>query len=101
MVPSVKDPQYAAIAALSLKETSVLATTSSAFVIGITVILVVLAILYAASAVKQHVNTSNTVEALFKGVEFEYLKDFSIKRPEPAQGQNPTRAMRTIQKHFD
>jgi hypothetical protein len=67
-----------ALAALSLKETSVLATTSTAFVIGITVILVALAILYAASAIKQHVNTANTVEAIFKGVGAQHLKQFTI-----------------------
>ncbi len=66
--PSVKAPQYAAMAALSLKETTVLSVTSTAFVIGTTVVLVSLAILYAASAVKIHVNASNTIEALFKGV---------------------------------
>ena len=38
-------------------------------------VLVALAILYAASAAKQHVNASNTVEAMFKGVDDEYLKD--------------------------
>lgn len=47
-------------------------------------VLVALAILYAAGAVKQHVNASNTVEAMFKGVDEEYLKEFVIKRPETA-----------------
>jgi hypothetical protein len=98
---TVKAPQYAALAALSLKETSVLATTSTAFVIGITVVLVALAILYAASAVKQHVNASNTVEAMFKGVDEEYLKEFVIKRPETPQGARGGRALKVIQKQFD
>ena len=100
-MPSVKAPQYTALAALSLKETSVLATTSTAFVIGITVILVAVAILYGASAVKQHVNTSNTVEAMYKGVEAEYLKGFEIKRPESAPKGHGGRALKIMQNHFD
>lgn len=60
----------------------VLSTTSTAFVVGVTVLLVGLALFYAASAVKAHVNTSNTVEALFSGVDRAYLKGFAIKRPD-------------------
>ena len=59
-----------------------LSTTSTAFVVGITVLLVGLTLYYAATAIKAHVNTSNTVEALFTGVDRSYLKGFSIKRPD-------------------
>ena len=72
-----------------------MATTSTAFVIGITVILVAVAILYGASAVKQHVNTSNTVEALFQGVDQEYLKDFTLRRPTD-RGSNMSRALKMV-----
>lgn len=62
-------------------EIAVLQTASTAFVISMTVILVALTVCYAASAVKGHVNTSSTVEALFTGVDNACFKEFTIKRP--------------------
>jgi general stress protein CsbA len=46
------------------------------------VLLVALTVVYSAIAVKRHVNTANTLEALFKGVDSEYLKEFVIVRPD-------------------
>ena len=45
-------------------------------------LLVALTVVYSAIAVKRHVNTANTLEALFKGVDSEYLKEFVIVRPD-------------------
>ncbi len=61
--------------------------------------MVALAILYAASAVRGHVNASNTVEALFKGIGQEYLQEFHIKRPESSE--SGSRALKAIQIQFD
>jgi hypothetical protein len=74
--------QYTLIAEQQLKETGVLQTASQAFVIGVTVLLVALTVVYSAIAVKGHVNTANTLEALFKGIDSEYLKEFVIMRPD-------------------
>ena len=63
--------------------------------------MVAVAILYGASAVKQHVNASSTVEAMFKGVEPEYLKDFVIKRPEKTSESRGSRALKILQHQFD
>ena len=49
---------------------------------GVTVLLVGLALYYAFYAVKGHVNTANTLEALFTGVDRIYLKNFTIRRPD-------------------
>jgi hypothetical protein len=65
-------------------ETGILETSSTAFVVGVTVLLVGLALFYAATAVKGHVNTANTVEALFTGVDLSYLRGFIIQRPPPS-----------------
>jgi hypothetical protein len=74
--------QYTLIAEQQLKETGVLQTASQAFVIGVTVLLVALTVVYSAIAVKGHVNTANTLEALFKGIDSEYLKEFVIMKPD-------------------
>ena len=79
--PSTMIHQYTLIAEQQLKQTGVLQTASQAFVIGVTVLLVALTVIYSAIAVKGHVNTANTLEALFKGVDSEYLKEFVIMRP--------------------
>lgn len=49
-------------------QTGLLDQASLGFVVGVTILLVALAIVYAAIAVKKHVNTANTVEALFAGI---------------------------------
>jgi len=72
-------------------ETLVLQTASTAFVISATVILVALTVCYAASAVKGHVNTASTVEALFTGVDKACFKEFTIKRPIADPENNSTK----------
>ena len=95
--------------------TGILDTASTAFVGGLTVLLVILAIFYASSAVKGHVNTSNTVEALFTGVDRSYLKGFTIQRPDgtrPSQKEEDpssihsspkrmSRSLKFLQRQYD
>ena len=80
--------QYTVIAEKELKETGVLQTASSAFVIGVTVTLVVLTVIYAAIAVKAHVNTANTLNAIYRDVHQDYLSEFVIMRPGSKSVQN-------------
>jgi hypothetical protein len=66
---------------IDVASTSLLDQASLGFVAGVTVLLVALAVLYGAIAVKKHVNTANTVEALFAGSNRKQLGEFAIRRP--------------------
>jgi hypothetical protein len=65
--------------------------------------LVILAIIYAANAVKGHVNTANTLEALFAGIKAQYLDGFSLVRPsvESLKKKRGIRSLKVLQAQFD